>query len=115
MRLSLLSGKAHYEQVVKPIEDAKQSVWIATANLKELMVEDPRVQLIADMQMRPHRSLVIGKKRSEFPEGAPLDDMARMLLWYLPPQRSVMLMPDDWSLGQMTPLSEPMSQARISR
>jgi phosphatidylserine/phosphatidylglycerophosphate/cardiolipin synthase-like enzyme len=42
--LSLLSGKAHYEQVVKPIEDAKRSVWIATANLKELMVEDPRVR-----------------------------------------------------------------------
>jgi phosphatidylserine/phosphatidylglycerophosphate/cardiolipin synthase-like enzyme len=44
VRLSLLSGKAHYEQVVKPIEDATRSVWIATANLKELMVEDPRVQ-----------------------------------------------------------------------
>jgi phosphatidylserine/phosphatidylglycerophosphate/cardiolipin synthase-like enzyme len=30
--------------VVKPIDDAKHSVWIATANLKELMIEDPRVQ-----------------------------------------------------------------------
>jgi phosphatidylserine/phosphatidylglycerophosphate/cardiolipin synthase-like enzyme len=43
VQLSLVSGKGHYEQVVKPIEEAKRSVWIATANLKELMVEDPRV------------------------------------------------------------------------
>jgi hypothetical protein len=69
-------------------------------------LEDPRVQLIADMQMRPHRSLVIGRKRDEFPAGAPIDDMAQMLLWYLPPLRTVMLMPEDWRLDQMTPLKE---------
>jgi len=67
-------------------------------------LEDPRVQLIADMQMRPHRSLVIGRKRGEFPEGAPTDEMARMLLWYLTPLRNVMLMPEDWTPNQMTPL-----------
>ncbi|HEX7476835.1 MAG TPA: phospholipase D family protein [Polyangiales bacterium] len=44
VRVQLLSGKAHYEQVVQPVAEAKRSVWIATANLKELMVEDPRVQ-----------------------------------------------------------------------
>lgn len=43
MRLSLLSGKAHYERVLAPLAEAKRSVWIATANLKELMVEDARV------------------------------------------------------------------------
>jgi phosphatidylserine/phosphatidylglycerophosphate/cardiolipin synthase-like enzyme len=42
--VSLISGKGHYDSVVRPLEDAKRSVWIATANLKELMVEDPRVR-----------------------------------------------------------------------
>jgi phosphatidylserine/phosphatidylglycerophosphate/cardiolipin synthase-like enzyme len=44
VRLSLLAGKAHYEHVVEPVANAKRSVWIATANLKELMVEDPNLR-----------------------------------------------------------------------
>ncbi len=44
VRLQLLSGKAHYDEVVQPVAEAQRSVWIATANLKELMVEDPRLQ-----------------------------------------------------------------------
>ncbi len=43
VRLGLLSGRAHYEHVVEAVCSAEHSVWIATANLKELMVEDPRV------------------------------------------------------------------------
>ena len=39
--LQLLSDRDHYEQVVKVALEAERSVWIATANLKELMVEDP--------------------------------------------------------------------------
>lgn len=72
---------------------------------------DPRVQLLADMKMRPHRSLVIGRKRAEFPEGAPIDEMAGRLLWYLTPLRNVMLMPEDWSIEQMTPLRELVDSA----
>ena len=41
--LCLLSGRAHYEQVVTAVLEAELSVWIATANLKELLVEDWRV------------------------------------------------------------------------
>ena len=37
--LQLLSDRDHYEQVVKAALEAERSVWIATANLKELMVE----------------------------------------------------------------------------
>lgn len=44
VRLSLVSGKAHYERVLSPLSAAKRSVWIATANLKELMIEDERVR-----------------------------------------------------------------------
>ena len=39
--LQLLSDRDHYEQVVQAVLQAEHSVWIATANLKELMVEDP--------------------------------------------------------------------------
>lgn len=65
---------------------------------------DPRVELLIDMKLRPHRVLVIGRKRSEFPEGADIDHAARTLLWYLPPSRSVMLMPEEGSRERMLPL-----------
>ena len=42
--LALLGGRGHYEAVVQAVMNAEQSVWIATANLKELMVEDARVR-----------------------------------------------------------------------
>ncbi|MCC6875787.1 MAG: phospholipase D family protein [Sandaracinaceae bacterium] len=40
--LSLVAGRGHYEAVVRAVLEAKVSVWIATANLKELLVETPR-------------------------------------------------------------------------
>jgi phosphatidylserine/phosphatidylglycerophosphate/cardiolipin synthase-like enzyme len=40
--LSLVSGRAHYDTVVEAVRKARRSVWIATANLKELMVESGR-------------------------------------------------------------------------
>ncbi len=42
--ISLVAGKGHYESVVQAVLAAERSVWIATANLKELMVEDPRLR-----------------------------------------------------------------------
>jgi phosphatidylserine/phosphatidylglycerophosphate/cardiolipin synthase-like enzyme len=40
--LQFLGGRGHYETVVRAVLEARRSVWIATANLKELMVEDHR-------------------------------------------------------------------------
>lgn len=40
--MQLLSGRGHYEAVIAAVLRAKCSVWIATANLKELMVEGRR-------------------------------------------------------------------------
>jgi phosphatidylserine/phosphatidylglycerophosphate/cardiolipin synthase-like enzyme len=40
--MRLVSGRGHYETVIKAVREAKLSVWIATANLKGLMVEDDR-------------------------------------------------------------------------
>lgn len=87
---------------------------VAAALLRHLEQEwglaDPRVQLLVNPKMKPRRSLVIGRKRSAFPEGAPIDDMARALLWFLTPSRSIILAPEEWDLGQMTPLKELAGQ-----
>ncbi len=37
--LRLVSGRGHYEAVIPTVLGVERSVWIATANLKELMVE----------------------------------------------------------------------------
>jgi phosphatidylserine/phosphatidylglycerophosphate/cardiolipin synthase-like enzyme len=42
--LELVGGRGHYERVVRAAMEARHSVWIATANLKELMVEDSRAR-----------------------------------------------------------------------
>ena len=38
----MLAGRAHYEVVMRRLLVARRSIWIATANLKELMVAGPR-------------------------------------------------------------------------
>jgi len=40
--LELIGGRAHYERVIAAVLGAHTSVWIATANVKGLMVEDGR-------------------------------------------------------------------------
>lgn len=40
--LELVGGRGHYERVLAAVLGARVSVWIATANVKELMVEDAR-------------------------------------------------------------------------
>jgi phosphatidylserine/phosphatidylglycerophosphate/cardiolipin synthase-like enzyme len=42
--LDLIEGRDHYERVIGAVLAAKVSVWIATANVKELMVEDRRAK-----------------------------------------------------------------------
>jgi phosphatidylserine/phosphatidylglycerophosphate/cardiolipin synthase-like enzyme len=59
--LRLVAGRGHYQSVVEAVITAERSVWIATANLKELMVEDPRA--------RPGRRRTLGRQgrsRAEF-------------------------------------------------
>lgn len=43
VRLSLISGRGHYETVLDAAMAARTSLWIATANLKGLLVETPGV------------------------------------------------------------------------
>jgi phosphatidylserine/phosphatidylglycerophosphate/cardiolipin synthase-like enzyme len=42
--LELIGGRGHYDAAVEAVLAAETSVWIATANLKELMVEDGRAR-----------------------------------------------------------------------
>jgi phosphatidylserine/phosphatidylglycerophosphate/cardiolipin synthase-like enzyme len=43
--MRFVSGRGHYETVIEAVRTARTSVWVATANLKELMVEDKRWSL----------------------------------------------------------------------
>jgi phosphatidylserine/phosphatidylglycerophosphate/cardiolipin synthase-like enzyme len=52
--LSLIAGSGHYDAVVRAAMNAEHSLWISTANLKELMVEDERA--------RPGRRRISGGK-----------------------------------------------------
>ena len=69
-------------------------------------MEDPRIALVVDPQMAPTRNLVIGRKFSEFPDQETAGQAARMLLWYMPPHRYLLLMPENWTTDQMRPLRE---------
>jgi phosphatidylserine/phosphatidylglycerophosphate/cardiolipin synthase-like enzyme len=40
--MEVIAGRGHYDRVLRAVLDAKVSIWIATANVKELMVEDAR-------------------------------------------------------------------------
>jgi phosphatidylserine/phosphatidylglycerophosphate/cardiolipin synthase-like enzyme len=42
--VQLVGGRGHYRTVIAAVTAAERSVWIATANLKELMVEDSRAR-----------------------------------------------------------------------
>jgi phosphatidylserine/phosphatidylglycerophosphate/cardiolipin synthase-like enzyme len=52
--LELVGGRAHYERVIPAVLGAKVSVWIATANVKELMVEDGRAAPGRRRAMKTH-------------------------------------------------------------
>ena len=56
VRSRFVSGRGHYEAVVKAVMHAEVSVWIATANLKELLVEDERPGLPS--RRRGYRSIL---------------------------------------------------------
>ncbi len=69
-------------------------------------MEDPRIALVVDPEMTPTRNLVIGRKFSEFPDREIAARATQMLLWYLPPRRYLLLMPEDWNVEQLRPLKD---------
>ena len=73
MPLRLLGGRGHYQAVVERVMEAERSVWIATANLKELMVEDRRARPGRRRTLRRRRGAPTGRcwrcSRSRWPRG----------------------------------------------
>lgn len=67
---------------------------------------EPRVAILVDGAMSPSRNLVIGRKRSSFASEAEISAEMRRLSWFLPSWRSLILMPEDWDLATLTPLSD---------
>jgi phosphatidylserine/phosphatidylglycerophosphate/cardiolipin synthase-like enzyme len=58
--LKVIGGRGHYDEVITAVLAAHTSVWIATANLKELMTEDHRARPGARRQLGKvqYRSIV---------------------------------------------------------
>ena len=75
---------------------------------------DPRIALMIVPGMAPSRNLVIGRKMSDFPDQATAAQRTQALLWYLPPARSLVLMPESWNVDQMRPLTEFFQKADVS-
>lgn len=73
---------------------------------EEWGMKDPRVQIMVDTAMRPSRALVISRKPSEFPEGSDIAWELRRVQWFLDPNRMAVLMPEDLTPRNMTPLRQ---------
>ncbi len=69
-------------------------------------IAEPSVSLMVNPATAPTRSLVINRKLSEFPTPEIAGQQARFLLWYFPPRRSMLLMPESWKQEDMRPLTE---------
>lgn len=69
-------------------------------------IGDPRVQLLVNAAIRPSRSLMIGRKHSQFASGEEAAAEMQRLLWFFPPHRSLVLMPEDWNEREMTRLTD---------
>ncbi len=70
---------------------------------------DPRVTLFVDPAMAPSRNLMLSRSFEEFPDPQHRTAQVRMLLWYLPPRRSILLRPAKTAVETMTPLSQLFS------
>ena len=44
MAIELVAGRGHYDRVIAAVLDARVSVWIATANVKGMLIEDSRAR-----------------------------------------------------------------------
>jgi len=74
--MELVAGRGHYERVLPAVFDAKVSVWIATANVKELMVEprqglrrkkDDYVSVLARLEELADRGVELRLLHAEIP------------------------------------------------
>jgi hypothetical protein len=71
----------------------------------EWKIAEPRVLLMTSSGMRPSQSLVINRRRSEFADEDEAQYFGQCLLWFLPPSRAIILLPEDWNETDMVPLA----------
>ncbi|MEM8696626.1 MAG: hypothetical protein AAGE05_11450 [Pseudomonadota bacterium] len=69
-------------------------------------VAEPRVSVMMSAEMQPSRSLIVNVSRNAFESDAYADNFARAVLWFLPPSRSIILMPDSMNEAEMTLLGD---------
>lgn len=91
--LELVAGRGHYERVMQTVARAERSVWISTANLKDVLVEDSGA--------RPGRRRTMRARPSFRSVLAVFDDLARRgvelrLLHASPPSRAFRASFDDY-------------------
>lgn len=77
-------------------------------------MERPMVGLLVDPQLAPSRNLLLNCKAEDAPDPEHLAAHVQMLLWYLPPARSLMLLPDGWSEENMVPLADYADRTRAN-
>ena len=66
---------------------------------------EARVLLIASDAMRPKRSLMINKRRSDFASDEDANHFCHLIGWPLPPSRVITLQPEDWAEDKLFSLS----------
>ncbi len=69
-------------------------------------IVEPRVSLMMNPTIAPSRSLVLNRKLSEFSSREIAGQQGRFLLWYLPPNRGLIMMPESWNDAEMKPLTD---------
>jgi hypothetical protein len=78
-------------------------------------MKEPMVGLLVDPLLAPSRNLLLDCKPENAPAPALLRAHVQLLLWYLPPARSLMLLPDGWSEENMVPLASYAYRTRADR
>ena len=81
--MELIAGRGHYERVIAAVTRAHTSVWIATANAKELLIEDPRgrkrgyVSILAVLDDLAARGIELRMLHAEIPSGPFREELAQ--------------------------------------
>jgi hypothetical protein len=66
---------------------------------------DPRIGLVEGASLRPHRSLMVNLRASDYGgDRKKLESALRYLSWFVPRTCSIMALPDDWSDADMSPI-----------
>lgn len=83
--LELVSGRGHYERVIAAVRAAQTSVWIASANVKELLVEGGRapgrrrsayVSILSILDTLAGRGVELRLLHAELPSGPFREELA---------------------------------------